>query len=69
MSNPAEVRNCRTVDALIPTFLTDMSEYGDFKLARNEIFGTTPPASTAVVSPALAVPGAVVEIEAVAQLS
>jgi len=57
------------VDALIPTFLTDMSEYGDFKLARNEIFGTTPPASTAVVSPALAVPGAVVEIEAVAQLS
>jgi len=51
------------------TFLTDMSEYGDFKRARTEIFGTTPPASTAVVSPALAVPGAVVEIEAVAQLS
>ena len=53
----------------ITTLLTDMSEYGDFKRARTEIFGTTPPASTAVVSPALAVSGAVVEIEAVAQLS
>lgn len=53
----------------ITTFLTDMSEYGDFKRARTEIFGTTPPASTAVVSPVLAVSGAVVEIEAVAQLS
>lgn len=53
----------------ITTFLTDMAAYGDFKRARTEVFGTTPPASTAVVSPALAVPGAVVEVEAVAQLS
>lgn len=53
----------------ITTFLVDMGEYGEFKRARTEVFGTTPPASTAVVSPALAVPGAVVEVEAVAQLS
>ena len=53
----------------ITTYLTDMGEYGEFKRARTEVFGTTPPASTAVVSPALAVPGAVVEVEAVAQLS
>jgi len=53
----------------ITTFLTDMGEYPDFKRARTEIFGTTPPASTAVVSPALAVPGAVVEVEAMAILT
>ncbi len=53
----------------ITTFLTDMTEYPAFKRARSEVFGSTPPASTAVVSPALAIPGAVVEVEAIAVLS
>ncbi len=55
--------------AKMTTYLTDMSEYGAFKRARTEVFGDNPPASTAVVSPALALPGAVVEVEAVAILS
>lgn len=55
--------------AKMTTYLTDMSLYGDFKRARTEIFGDDPPASTAVVSPALALPGAVVEVEAMAVLS
>lgn len=54
--------------AKMTTYLTDMAEYGDFKRARTEIFGDNPPASTAVVSPALALPGAVVEVEAMAVL-
>lgn len=46
--------------------LTDMAQYGDFKRARTEVFGTKPPANTAVVTPALAMKGAVVEVEAIA---
>ena len=49
----------------ITTWLTDMSNYGGFSKARAEAFPSGV-ASTVVCSPALALPGLLVEVEAIA---
>jgi enamine deaminase RidA (YjgF/YER057c/UK114 family) len=49
----------------ITTWLTDMANYGDFAKARSEAFPNGV-ASTAICSPMLAMPGLLVEIEAIA---
>jgi 2-iminobutanoate/2-iminopropanoate deaminase len=48
------------------SYITDASLYHDFSEARTEIFGSHRPASTLVVVAALAFPGLLVEMEAVA---
>ncbi|HTY55692.1 MAG TPA: RidA family protein [Candidatus Binataceae bacterium] len=50
----------------INTYITDASKFMDMLAVRTEIFGDEPPASTAVVVAALAFPGLLVEIEAMA---
>jgi 2-iminobutanoate/2-iminopropanoate deaminase len=50
----------------ISSFLTDESTFGQMLEARREVFGAEPPASTAVVVKALAIPGCLIEIEAIA---
>jgi len=50
----------------INTYITDSSNFMDMLGARSEIFGSDPPASTAVVVQALAFPGLLIEVEAIA---
>ena len=50
----------------ITSFLTDEATFGDMLEARREVFGDDPPASTAVVVRQLAIPGCLIEIEAIA---
>jgi 2-iminobutanoate/2-iminopropanoate deaminase len=50
----------------INTYITDGSKFMDMLAARSEIFGDDPPASTAVVVAALAFPGLLIEVEAIA---
>jgi 2-iminobutanoate/2-iminopropanoate deaminase len=50
----------------INTYLTDQSKFMDMLAVRSEIFGTNPPASTAVVVAGLAFPGLLIEVEAIA---
>ncbi|EAQ23726.1 RidA family protein [Roseovarius sp. 217] len=50
----------------INTFLTDISQYGEFSRARTEAFPAGVPASAAYATPALVMPALLVEIEAVA---
>ncbi len=50
----------------INTYITDASKFMDMLAARSEILGNDPPASTAVVVAALAFPGLLIEVEAVA---
>jgi len=50
----------------INTYITDQSKFMDMLEARKEIFGATPPASTAVVVAGLAFPGLLIEVEAIA---
>jgi reactive intermediate/imine deaminase len=50
----------------INTFITDSSKFMDMLAARSEVFGNDPPASTAVVVQALAFPGLLIEVEAIA---
>jgi 2-iminobutanoate/2-iminopropanoate deaminase len=50
----------------VTIFLTDIDDRPDINPVRQEVFGTARPASTLVEVPRLAVPGAKVEIEAVA---
>jgi reactive intermediate/imine deaminase len=50
----------------VTIFLTDIDDRPRINPLRQEVFGTTRPASTLVEVPRLAVPGARVEIEAVA---
>ena len=50
----------------INTFLTDMSQYGEFSKARNEAFPAGVPASASYSTPALALPSLLVEVEAIA---
>jgi len=50
----------------INTYITDSSKFMDMLAARSEIFGNDPPASTAVVVQALAFPGLLIEVEAIA---
>ncbi len=50
----------------INTYITDGSKFMDMLAVRSEIFGSDPPASTAVVIAALAFPGLLIEVEAIA---
>ena len=50
----------------INTYITDQSRFMDMLDVRREIFGANPPASTAVVVSALAFPGLLIEVEAIA---
>ena len=50
----------------INTYITDGSKFMDMLAVRSEIFGSDPPASTAVVVAALAFPALLIEVEAVA---
>lgn len=50
----------------INTFLTDISEYGEFGRARTEAFPAGVPASAAYTTPALVMPTLLVEVEAIA---
>jgi 2-iminobutanoate/2-iminopropanoate deaminase len=50
----------------INTYITDQSKFMDMLAVRTEIFGANPPASTAVVVAALAFPGLLIEVEAIA---
>ncbi len=50
----------------ITTFLTDMSDYGEFGKARTEAFPSGVPASAAYATPALIKPELLVEVEAIA---
>jgi enamine deaminase RidA (YjgF/YER057c/UK114 family) len=50
----------------VTIFLTDVDDRPAINPVRQEVFGSTRPASTLVEVPRLAVPGAKVEIEAVA---
>ena len=50
----------------INTFLTDMSQYGEFSKARNEALPAGVPASASYSTPALVLPSLLVEIEAIA---
>jgi len=54
--------------AKITTFVTDMSQYAAFTRVRNDVFEAPYPASTVVEVTALAKPGLVVEVEALAVL-
>ncbi len=50
----------------INTYITDGSKFMDMLEARGDVFGNTPPASTAVVVAGLAFPGLLIEVEAIA---
>ena len=50
----------------INTFLTDMSQYGEFSKARNEAFPARVPASASYSTPTLVLPSLLVEVEAIA---
>lgn len=52
----------------VTLFLTRIDDRGDVNIARREVFGTTLPASTLVEVSKLLVPGARIEVEAVALL-
>lgn len=60
---------CGFADVIkLTTFLLDVNDRGRINPVRQEVFGETRPASTLVEVSALAVPGALLEIEAVAAL-
>jgi 2-iminobutanoate/2-iminopropanoate deaminase len=50
----------------ITSFLTDENTFGEMLEGRREVFGAESPASTAVVVKRLAIPGLLIEIEAIA---
>src|SRR5262249_14281603 len=50
----------------INTYITDQSKFMEMLEVRKEIFGASPPASTAVVVAGLAFPGLLIEVEAIA---
>jgi reactive intermediate/imine deaminase len=53
----------------VTIFLTDVDDRPKINPVRQEVFGETRPASTLVEVPRLAVPGAKIEVEAVAVVS
>ena len=60
---------CSLADvAKVTVFLTDVDDRAAVNAVREERFGATRPASTLVEVPRLAVPGALIEIECVAQV-
>ncbi len=52
----------------VTIYLTDVDDRPSINPVRKEVFGETRPASTLVEVPRLAVPGAMIEVEAVARL-
>lgn len=50
----------------INTFLTDITQYGEFGRARTDAFPAGVPASAAYATPALVMPALLVEVEAIA---
>tara|TARA_Y100001978_G_C23637551_1_gene406627 strand:- start:353 stop:646 length:294 start_codon:yes stop_codon:yes gene_type:complete len=61
------VAGAKMVDVIkINTFLTDMSQYGKFRRARNGAFPDGVPAGASYYTPALVLPSLLVEIEAIA---
>jgi len=54
--------------AKVTAYLTDMSRYGEYNEVRRQYFREHHPASTTVAVPALAFPGLLVEVEAIAHL-
>jgi len=50
----------------VNVFLTNMSQYGEFSRAYNEVFGSGTPASAVYATPALVLPALLVEVEATA---
>lgn len=52
----------------ITAFVTDMSRYAEYAAARSEAFPNTLPASATVATPALVMPGLLVEVEAIAEI-
>ena len=55
--------------AKVTVFLTDVDDRAKINPVRQEFFGDTRPASTLVEVSALAIPGAKIEVEAVAVVS
>ncbi len=64
-----EAGGCSFADVVkVTVFLTDVDERPLVNAVRQELFGSTRPASTLVEVPRLAVPGARIEVECVAQV-
>jgi 2-iminobutanoate/2-iminopropanoate deaminase len=64
-----EAGGCSFADVVkVTVFLTDVDERPLVNTVRQEVFGAVRPASTLVEVPRLAVPGARVEVECVAQV-
>ncbi len=60
---------CSLADVVkVTVFLTDVDDRAAVNTVRQELFGSTRPASTLVEVPRLAVPGALIEIECVAKV-
>jgi len=60
---------CSFADVVkVTVFLTDVDDRAAVNTVRRELFGATRPASTLVEVPRLAVPGARIEVECVAQV-
>ena len=53
----------------ITAFITDISRYAEYAVARAEAFPNNIPASSSVTTPALVVPDVLVEVEAVAEIT
>lgn len=67
MRSVLEAGGCTFDDVVkVTIFLTDVDDRPKINPLRQEVFGSTRPASTLVEVPRLAVPGAKVEVEAVA---
>lgn len=67
MRSVLEAGGCTFEDVVkVTIFLTDVDDRPKINPLRQEVFGSTRPASTLVEVPRLAVPGAKVEVEAVA---
>jgi 2-iminobutanoate/2-iminopropanoate deaminase len=54
--------------AKVTLFLTDVDDRASINPVRQEVFGETRPASTLVEVPRLAIPGAKIEVEAIARV-
>ena len=67
MGNVLAAAGCSFADVVkVTIFLTDVNDRPLVNPVRQEVFGATRPASTLVEIPALVIPGAKIEVEAVA---
>jgi len=64
----AEARATMDDVVKITAFITDMSKYADYAVARAEAFPNNIPASTTVATSALVIPDMLVEVEAIAEI-